>query len=130
MNWIAATIISFLAAAVASMGIGGGAVLLLFLAVFGDTPLQTAQGMNLLIFLPVGLIALFFHKKSGLLELKKGIALGLWGIPGVLLGVWLSNHLDTGFISKCFAVFLFYLGLKSLFSKRKDEKSAPTQKKN
>ena len=67
MNWFLSSIIAFASAIIASMGIGGGAVLLLFLTVFSDIPLATAQGTNLLFFLPVGAVALLFHKKSGLL---------------------------------------------------------------
>ena len=54
MNWLLSSIIAFASAAIASMGIGGGAVLLLFLTVFSDIPLATAQGINLLFFLPIG----------------------------------------------------------------------------
>ena len=88
MNWLLSSIIAFASAAIASMGIGGGAVLLVFLTVFSDIPLATAQGINLLIFLPIGAVALLFHHKSGLLQIKKGVVCGLWGLPGVFLGVW------------------------------------------
>lgn len=84
---------------------------------FSDIPLATAQGTNLLFFLPVGAVALLFHKKSGLLQVKKGAACGLWGLPGVFLGVWIASRLESTILSKLFALFLFYLGLKTLFSK-------------
>ena len=117
MNWFLSSIIAFASAIIASMGIGGGAVLLLFLTVFSDIPLATAQGTNLLFFLPVGAVALLFHKKSGLLQVKKGAACGLWGLPGVFLGVWIASRLESTILSKLCALFLFYLGLKTLFSK-------------
>ena len=117
MNWFLSSIIAFASAIIASMGIGGGAVLLLFLTVFSDIPLATAQGTNLLFFLPVGAVALLFHKKSGLLQVKKGAACGLWGLPGVFLGVWIASRLESTILSKLFALFLFYLGLKTLFPK-------------
>ena len=118
MHWLVSFFVSFASAVIASMGIGGGAVLLLFLTVFSDTPLATAQGMNLLFFLPVGMTALLFHKKSGLLQVKKGMSCGLWGLPGVFLGVWISSQLESSLLSRSFAVFLFCLGLKTLFSKK------------
>lgn len=121
MNWLISFLVSFASAVIASMGIGGGAVLLLFLTVFSDTPLTTAQGINLLFFLPVGAAALLFHKKSGLLQVKKGMSCGLWGLPGVFLGVWISSRLESSFLSKLFAGFLFYLGLKTLFSKNEEK---------
>lgn len=117
MNWLVSFAVAFASAVIASMGIGGGTVLLLFLTVFSDTPLPTAQGINLLFFLPVGAAALLFHKKSGLLQVKKGMSCGLWGLPGVFLGVWIASRLESSLLSKLFAVFLFYLGVKTLFSK-------------
>lgn len=117
MNGLISFIVAFASAVIASMGIGGGAVLLLFLTVFSDTPLPTAQGINLLFFLPVGAAALLFHKKSGLLQVKKGMSCGLWGLPGVFLGVWIASRLESSLLSKLFAVFLLYLGGKALFSK-------------
>lgn len=44
MNWLLSSIIAFASAAIASMGIGGGAVLLLFLTVFSDIPLGYGTG--------------------------------------------------------------------------------------
>lgn len=115
MNWLLSSIIAFASAAIASMGIGGGAVLLLFLTVFSDIPLATAQGINLLFFLPIGAVALLFHQKSGLLQIKKGVVCGLWGLPGVFLGVWL--HLGWNLLSfpSCLQFFYFILGLKHSF---------------
>ena len=80
MNWLLSSIIAFASAAIASMGIGGGAVLLLFLTVFSDIPLATAQGINLLFFLPIGAVALLFHQKSGLLQIKKRGCLRAMGL--------------------------------------------------
>lgn len=125
INWFVATVVAFASAVIASMGVGGGAVLLLFLAVFSDIPLQTAQGINLLFFLPVGAVALFFHKRSGLLQVKKGLVYGMWGVPGVFLGVWISSMLESAYVAKAFAVFLFYLGLKTFFAKPKTDEKKP-----
>ena len=116
-SWLFSSIIAFVSAVIASLGIGGGAVLLLFLTVFAGTSLEQAQGMNLLFFLPTGATALLFHRKSGLLQVKKGASCGLWGLPGVFLGVWLASRLESAVLSKLFAVFLLYLGLKTLFAK-------------
>ena len=131
MNWLLSSIIAFASAAIASMGIGGGAVLLLFLTVFSDIPLATAQGINLLFFLPIGAVALLFHQKSGLLQIKKGVVCGLWGLPGVFLGVWVASRLESFVVSKLFAIFLFYLGLITFFCKNtkkpRKKRDAPSE---
>lgn len=125
MNWIFCTVIAAASALIASMGVGGGAVLLLFLTLFSQMPLRQAQGINLLFFLPVAAVALLFHHKNGLLQCKKALCWGLWGLPGVWTGLWLNTHLDSRWIGKTFAVFLFFLGLQTFFSaKTKKEPKA------
>lgn len=109
-------IAAFFSAVIASMGIGGGAVLLLFLTLFTQISLEQAQGINLLFFLPIGIVALLFHRKSGLLQGKRALFWGLWGLPGVWAGIWLRGHLDSSWVGKAFSVFLFFLGLQTLFS--------------
>ena len=125
MQFFFCFLVSLISAFIASMGIGGGAVLLLFLTVFSATPVLTAQGINLLFFLPVGIIALCFHRKSGLLQWKQGVLCGIFGIPGVFLGGWIASHTDSAILSKIFALFLFALGLKTLFAK--PNKKSPEQ---
>ena len=46
---------------IGGMGMGGGAVLIIYLSLFTDTPQLKAQGINLLFFIPVGLIAIIIY---------------------------------------------------------------------
>lgn len=96
-------------------GVGGGAVLLLFLTVFSDIPLATAQGINLLFFLPIGAVALLFHQKSGLLQIKKGLSAG-YGACLAFFSVY-GLHLGWNLLSfpSCLQFFYFILGLKHSF---------------
>ena len=107
MNWFLSSIIAFASAIIASMGIGGGAVLLLFLTVFSDIPLATAQGTNLLFFLPVGAVALLFHKKSGLLQVKKGAACGLWDCQAFSSAYGLHPGWNLPSFPSCLRFFCF-----------------------
>ena len=43
-------VISFVLAALSGLGVGGGGLFVIFLALFTDTPQLVAQGMNLLFF--------------------------------------------------------------------------------
>ena len=69
MNWMLLPV-GFLAGVCASMGIGGGFVLMLYLTLFAGLAQKDAQLFNLLFFLPVAALALFQHKKSGLIDAK------------------------------------------------------------
>ena len=46
---------------IGGMGMGGGAVLIIYLSLFTDTPQIKAQGINLLFFIPIGLTALIIY---------------------------------------------------------------------
>ena len=43
------------------MGLGGGGILIIYLSLFTDIKQLTAQGINLLFFIPIGLIALTIY---------------------------------------------------------------------
>ena len=84
MSWFWIAIASVLSGTLGAMGLGGGGILLLVL-VWAGWPQMTAQGINLLMILPVGLLGLYFHRKNGLTDGKAAWPLLLGGLPGVLL---------------------------------------------
>ena len=55
-------IIGLLSGVAASMGFGGGFVLIIYLTVFLNIDQITAQGVNLLFFLPVALVSIIIEK--------------------------------------------------------------------
>jgi hypothetical protein len=60
----------FLSGLIGAMGLGGGAVLIIYLAVFTKTEQLTAQGINLLFFIPVGLLAVIIYALKGQIRWK------------------------------------------------------------
>lgn len=103
------------------MGLGGGGVLLIYLTVFAQIPQLKAQGINLLFFLPVGLIAIIIYSLKHLIEWKIVFKMWLGGILGVSLGVLLTKTIETELLSKIFAVFLIVFGGWQLLSKNKNK---------
>lgn len=114
----AAGILSGIAGA---MGLGGGGVLILYLVLIAGVEQVTAQGINLLFFLPCGLVAILLHARQKRIRWKTVLPCVAGGIGGVLLGTWLLAGLDAAWLSKGFALGLIGLGLKELFSKAKKE---------
>lgn len=111
----------FLAGTLASMGLGGGTVLLLYLRLFTDTDQITAQGMNLLFFVPLGILSVVIYSKKGLIKWRSVLPFCLLGCLGAVAGVLLSTILKENFISKLFAILLIVMGIMQLFP-RKSEK--------
>lgn len=115
-------IASFFAAVLGSLGMGGGGVLLIYLTVFQNQEQLNAQGINLLFFLPIAAISLLFHAKNKLVEWKVVLPSVLCGLVGVPIGSWIAGKLGSPLLSKIFAAFLVYIGLRELFSKKAEEK--------
>ncbi len=121
MEWLVVILVSLLSGITASMGLGGGFVLLIYLTAFAGIPQMEAQFINLMFFLPIGTLSLWFHKKNNLIEKKAILPSALTGIVGVALGVVAAKFLGNEILSKIFAVFLIFIGVREIFSKAKRE---------
>ncbi len=111
-------IASFLTGAAASMGLGGGFILVLYLTLYADIPQRTAQGVNLFFFLTVSLLSLYLHYRHKLLEIKILLPAIAAGIPAVWIGCMVSEKLGSSRLRPLFAVFVLAVGCRELFSKR------------
>ena len=114
MSWLVIALASVVSGALGAMGLGGGGVLLLVL-VWSGMPQLTAQGVNLLMILPVGLLGLYFHRKNGLTEKQAALPLLWGGLPGVGLGVLLGGHLGEDALRTCFGVLILLLAVRELW---------------
>lgn len=112
-----AFLVGGLTGGLSACGLGGGTLLLLYLVEVLEMELAIAQGINLLFFLPAGLLALPTHKKEGYLEKETLIPAILSGMAMAVLGVWVGNTIETALVRKIFGGFLLILGLMTLFSK-------------
>lgn len=115
--FIVSALIGFLTGVLASMGLGGGFVLVVWLTLFENVTQRAAQGINLLFFLPIALISLILHLKNNLVNkiIVKKLALG--GLLGAIIGTYGSQLIDNSLLRKLFALFLLAFGLRELFSK-------------
>lgn len=110
-------IVGALSGIIASMGLGGGFVLLVWLTLFQDVPQRTAQGINLLFFLPIALISIILHSRAKLIDKKLVLRLIPGGIIGAVLGTIGSQALGNELLRKLYAIFLLAFGLRELFRK-------------
>ena len=122
-------IVGFLSGVIASMGLGGGFVLLIWLTLFQELPQRTAQGINLLFFLPVALISVIMHLRSGLIDKKLVLSLIPGGIIGAVLGTLGSQAVGNELLRKLYALFLLAFGLRELFRKAPDSDDKPQKEK-
>ena len=104
---------------IASMGMGGGAVLLIYLTVFMGVEQLKAQGINLMFFIPIGILALIIYTVKKQIEWKKVLPIAAFGIVGSFLGIYLSGLIGGDLLSQIFGGFLCLLGIKEIFTKDK-----------
>ena len=70
-----------------------------------------AQGINLIAFLPMSLVALFIHIKNHLVAIKETWLLAVVGCVFSLGGALIANQISSTILKKFFALFLIGLAI-------------------
>ncbi|HIZ16429.1 MAG TPA: sulfite exporter TauE/SafE family protein [Firmicutes bacterium] len=117
MSILAALIAALLAGAAGALGLGGGGVLIIYLSAFASMDQLKSQGINLLFFIPLAIIAIIIHSKHHLIKWKDIIPICICGLIGAVGGSIVAGMIDASILSKIFAVGIAALGVKELFSK-------------
>ena len=118
-DWIIPALCGLGAGILSAWGVGGGTLLLLVMTLFLDVDQRTAQGINLLFFLPTAVSALICHAKGGYLDkptLKNAIPLA---VAAALAGAWIATALDVELLRRPFGVYLLLSGVSLLWPQKK-----------
>lgn len=116
-------IAGFLSGIIGSMGLGGGAVLLIYLSLFKNTDQLAAQGINLLFFIPIGLLSVIIFAIKKQIKWKTVLFLSASGLVGAAVGVWLSGFIGSDVISKIFGGVLVLAGGFGIINALKKKKT-------
>lgn len=122
MNLIIVFIVSFVTGILASLGVGGGMILILYLTMFGGINQLEAQGVNLIFFLPIAALSLVFHTKNKLVEWKKVLPSLITGCIFALAFSLIAVKIHTDILSRLFGGFIFLTGAYMLFKEIKNRK--------
>ena len=120
-DWILPFLCGLGASIISAWGVGGGTLLLLVMTLFLGVDQRTAQGINLLFFLPTAATALVCHAKGGFLDkptLKAAIPLA---VAAALAGAWIATAVDVEVLRRPFGVYLLLSGASLLWPKKKNE---------
>ncbi len=99
-----------------SMGLGGGMVLIIYLAFFTNNSQLKNQGINLLFFVPIALFSVAVYIKNKKISFKTVIPIALGGLLGAIGGILLADILSAKLLSKLFGGFLCVFGIKEIFT--------------
>lgn len=122
MEWIIPFLCGLGASVISAWGVGGGTLLLLVMTLFLGVDQRTAQGINLLFFLPTAISALLCHAKGGFLDkptLKASVPVA---VAAALIGAWIATAVDVELLRKPFGVYLLLSGVSLIWPSKKDKK--------
>ena len=123
MDWIVPFLCGLGASVISAWGVGGGTLLLLVMTLFFGVDQRTAQGVNLLFFLPTAASALVCHARGGYLDkptLKAAVPVA---VIAALIGAWISNAVDVEVLRKPFGLYLLLSGASLVWPKKKESPS-------
>lgn len=112
-------IAAFLAGLLGSMGFGGGSVLIIYLTLFLDMQQKSAQGINLVFFIPCALISIAANLRNNLVRVRTGLFVTLGGIIGAVGGSFIFTSIDSSLLGKIFGGFVTLMGVITLLQKNK-----------
>jgi uncharacterized membrane protein YfcA len=104
---VLAAIFGFLGGAVGGLlGVGGGVIFVPALTVFLDHGQLTAESTSLFAIVPVAIAGVLRQRQYGNVRLADGALIGLLSIPGVVIGVLVSNAVSQRVLELSFAGLL------------------------
>lgn len=116
-GWLIALAVGAATGVLSGFGVGGGTLLLVYMTAFAGVDQRLAQGINLIYFLPAGLLALPAHRKNGYIEKAALLPAISAGLLCAAAAAWAATALDVGLLRKLFGGFLIAVGLAELFKK-------------
>lgn len=127
MKW-AALLAGLFSGVIGAMGLGGGAVLIIYFAMFTDTAQLKAQGINLLFFIPIAAAAVIVYSIKKQIKWKITLKIAAWGLLGTVLGLYFTDYFGGDVTAKVFGGLLVVMGIFEIFGK-KEKSVAPKRRK-
>ncbi len=88
------------------VGIGGGVVLVPLLVIAFGFGQHVAQGTSLAALIPTSIVGAATHQRNGNLDGRAGLAMGLAGMAGAIVGAVAAQHLDAKVLERLFGLLL------------------------
>ena len=110
LNFIIAILAGLVCGVLSGFGIGGGSLLMVWMTAVLSLDQKTAQGINLLYFLPTAACALIFHAKNRTICWRAVVPAALAGCAAAVPGALLAANLEMTLLRKLFGGFLLAVG--------------------
>lgn len=116
MESILLILIGILGGIIGGMGMGGGTITIPLLVLWGGVEQHLAQGINLIIFLPMAIITILIHSKNKLIEYKKALIIIIPAMITAILSSFLAQKIPSEKLKLYFGIFILILGFLQFFS--------------
>ena len=120
MSFVIAVAVGAVCGVLSGFGIGGGSLLVLYMINFTAFNQQTIQGINLVYFLPTATFALISHVKNKMVDFKVALPTVLAGVFATAVSSFAATTISAEILKKAFGVFLICIGVREVFSKKKN----------
>ncbi len=117
MNIALGILASVLAGIAGSMGLGGGSVLLIYLTLFAGVAQLTAQGINLMFFIPTAALSVIIYQRRGVIRWREILPIIIAGVITTAVAGYALNFIKPILIKKIFGGFILILGIYNIFKK-------------
>ena len=117
LTFIAALAAGLITGILSGFGIGGGTILMIYLTGFAGMAQKTAQGINLLYFLPTAAAALLIHSKNRQVEWKAVLPAAICGCLTAGILSMAAMHMELDLLRRLFGGFLILTGIAELRKK-------------
>lgn len=122
MDYMLFALSGLLGGALGGMGMGGGTLLIPILSIFLGVGQHSAQGINLICFIPMAIVSLAIHLKNKLINFNKILLIILPGVATCIIGCFIAKNLSGNILSRCFGGFLVLLSIFQIITELKSEK--------
>ena len=109
-------IIGILSGIVSALGMGGGTILILLLGIFTNLEQHLVQWTNLIVFIPVSVIAILINIKNKKIDYKISFQIIIFGMIGAFIGSMLAFEFNNRILKKFFGIFLLIIGFLEICS--------------
>ncbi|MEM0101509.1 MAG: sulfite exporter TauE/SafE family protein [Candidatus Methanomethyliaceae archaeon] len=101
----------------ATLGLGAGTFMIIFLTLFTNIPIKTAISLSLISVISSSFIGTIFYFRRKMINLKLAISLETTAWIGAIIGAFFALIIPSKFIEFILAIILFYVAIIMIFFK-------------
>lgn len=105
------------------LGVGGGVLFVPALTVFLGLSQVDAEATSLLAIMPMALVGAWRQHRYGNVDVRDGVTLGLWAIPGAIAGVAIVNVVPERAVQVAFAGLMLVIAYRLVRGTPREEEA-------